>query len=182
MPSTSGDEPKYDRLQCPNAGTEKCPPAAIVVYNFARSFRCDACEAAGPIGEAYYCNECGYLARHSDNHDQRCSQYVRNPIKEAYKDGAKIKLGRKFDQGKLRWSLLPWEAVRQIVDVLEYGATKYAPDNWKHVGNWRERYFNAMQRHILAWWGGEQNDPETGLHHLAHAGCCLVFLLWKDTQ
>ncbi len=78
--------------------------------------------------------------------------------------------------------MLPWSVVSKVVDVLGYGADKYAPDNWKHVDNWRERYFNAMQRHILAWWDGERNDHETGYHHLAHAGCCLLFLLARDLQ
>ena len=39
-----------------------------------------------------------------------------------------------------------------------------------------------MQRHIDAWWGGEQKDPETGEHHLAHAICCGMFLWWFDNQ
>ncbi len=34
-----------------------------------------------------------------------------------------------------------------------------------------------MCRHIFAWWGGEDKDPETGFSHLAHAGCCLLFLM-----
>ena len=37
-----------------------------------------------------------------------------------------------------------------------------------------------MQRHIDAWWQGEQKDPETGEHHLAHAICCGMFLWWFD--
>ena len=39
------------------------------------------------------------------------------------------------------------------------------------------RYFAAMCRHVFAWWGGEDADPETGYSHLAHAGCCLLFLM-----
>ena len=42
------------------------------------------------------------------------------------------------------------------------------------------RYYDAMQRHIDAWWQGEQKDPETGEHHLAHAICCGMFLWWFD--
>ena len=34
-----------------------------------------------------------------------------------------------------------------------------------------------MCRHIFAWWGGEDKDPETGFSHLAHAACCLLFLM-----
>jgi hypothetical protein len=89
-------------------------------------------------------------------------------------------VGVKHDEGKPRWSLLPLEAVREIVKVLMVGATKYSDNNWKVVDNRRERYYNAAMRHITAWFMGEQNDPEDGLNHLAHAGCCILFLLWED--
>ena len=85
--------------------------------------------------------------------------------------------GRKFDAGKLQYGLLPPEALRQTVEVLTYGATKYAPDNWRYVPEAKRRYFDAAQRHIWAWKAGEENDSETGASHLAHAICCLMFLL-----
>lgn len=88
--------------------------------------------------------------------------------------------GRKFDQGKDQWSLLPWAQVRDVVRVLTYGAAKYAPDNWQSVADARTRYFSAAHRHLAAWFGGERNDPETQLPHLAHAICCLLFLGWHD--
>lgn len=86
--------------------------------------------------------------------------------------------GVKFDAEKReRWSLLPTRAVRSIVLVLDYGAKKYAPDNWRKVDNARERYYSAFMRHATAWWEGEVIDPESGLPHLASAACCLIFLL-----
>jgi len=91
-------------------------------------------------------------------------------------------LGRKDDGGKSEFSLLPWKAVQRVTKVLMYGAKKYAPDNWRHVPNARKRYFDAALRHIIAWHGGEINDPESGLPHLAHAACCVLFLLELETQ
>ena len=88
--------------------------------------------------------------------------------------------GRKFDREKLRWDLVPWDSVEQIVDVLTYGAKKYAPDNWKSVPEGRTRYFAALCRHLFAWWRGEKIDPESGKPHLAHVGCCVLFLLFID--
>ena len=88
--------------------------------------------------------------------------------------------GRKADAGKPRLSLLPWRTVQQIVAVLEFGAAKYGADNWQRVPNARQRYFDATMRHLLAWWDGERLDAESGLPHLAHAGCCILFLLWAD--
>lgn len=86
--------------------------------------------------------------------------------------------GRKFDFDKLRYSLLPWEAVQSTVEVLEYGAKKYAVDNWKHLPNPETRFFDAAMRHLLAWHSGEEMDSESGLPHLAHCSCCILFLLW----
>ena len=90
--------------------------------------------------------------------------------------------GEKKDAGKPRWDLLPFGPVSEVVDVLTFGAAKYAPDNWQKVPDARARYFAAALRHLTAWWNGERADPETGLSHLAHASCCLLFLLWFDRK
>ncbi|OPH36284.1 dATP/dGTP diphosphohydrolase domain-containing protein [Moraxella equi] len=88
--------------------------------------------------------------------------------------------GQKHDSQKPRFSLLPSTPLWQVVAVLEFGANKYGMDNWKTVPNARERYFNACHRHLNAWWAGEMVDGESGLPHLAHAVCCLMFLMWFD--
>ena len=88
--------------------------------------------------------------------------------------------GRKFDGGKLQYGLLPPLALKATVEILTFGAQKYEPDNWKHVPDSKRRYFDAMQRHLWAWKEGEQNDPESGKNHLAHALCCLMFLYEHD--
>lgn len=88
--------------------------------------------------------------------------------------------GVKHDAGKPRWSLLPWRALAQVVDVLEYGAQKYAVGNWKAVPDAEARYFDAAMRHLIARAQGERLDPESGLPHLAHACANMLFLLWFD--
>ena len=88
--------------------------------------------------------------------------------------------GVKYDNDKPQWSLMPWTALKEVVDVLTYGAKKYAPDNWKKVPNARQRYIDAGFRHFTAYAGGEKNDSETGISHLAHAMCCMLFLLAFD--
>lgn len=90
--------------------------------------------------------------------------------------------GRKFDGGKLRYGLVPPLALAETVKVLTFGAEKYEPDNWKIVPDSKRRYFDALQRHLWAWQMGEQLDPESGLHHLAHAMCCLMFLYEHDVK
>lgn len=90
------------------------------------------------------------------------------------------KAGVKYDNGKPQWSLLPFKALTQVVEVLTYGAKKYAPDNWKKVPNAKQRYIDAGFRHFAAYASGETHDPETGKHHLAHAICCLLYIVAFD--
>jgi len=85
--------------------------------------------------------------------------------------------GLKNDFGKPEWYLLPFKAVGEIVKVLTFGAKKYSPDNWRYVPDGERRYFSALLRHLAAWHDGEDIDKESGLSHLAHAGCCLLFLM-----
>ena len=84
--------------------------------------------------------------------------------------------GNKDDAGKPGMHLLPPESLLAITRVLDIGAQKYGPDNWRSGMAW-SRYYAALLRHMTAWWAGEDTDPETGLSHLAHAGCCAMFLL-----
>ncbi len=91
-------------------------------------------------------------------------------------------LGTKLDTGKLRWDLLPTAQVRRIVEVLTFGAVKYSPGNWMLVPEPVDRYYAAALRHLAAWRDGEQLDPESKLPHLAHAGCCVLFLLWFEAR
>lgn len=88
--------------------------------------------------------------------------------------------GRKDDGGKTRYDLLPWAGLDLVAQVLTKGAAKYAPDNWRKVEGWRWRYFRAAVGHLIAWWSGEKLDSEWGLPHLAHAACCVLFLLELD--
>jgi len=82
----------------------------------------------------------------------------------------------KDDNAKTRYDLLPPEFLEETARVLTFGAQKYSAHNWAQGASW-SRYFSAMMRHMWAWWRGEDNDPETGFSHLAHAACCLSFLI-----
>lgn len=69
-----------------------------------------------------------------------------------------------------------------MVAVLTYGALKYERGNYKLVDDAPDRYYAALRRHLVAWRKGSAFDLETGLHHLAHAACCLAFLLGMDLE
>lgn len=84
--------------------------------------------------------------------------------------------GVKHDSGKVRVDLLSFEAMEEIAKVMTFGAGKYGDDNWRGGMAWR-RLLGAGLRHLFAFSRGENLDPESGLPHLAHAGCCIMFLL-----
>lgn len=91
-------------------------------------------------------------------------------------------IGMKFDGGKIDYSLVPPLSDEEVAKVLTIGANKYERDNWRHVDNANIRYYAAMMRHIKDWRKGNKVDEETGCQHLAHAICCLIFLLEKDLE
>ncbi len=82
----------------------------------------------------------------------------------------------KFDGDKLPVNLLSSEALLQTAAVLKFGADKYHAHNWRDGFAW-SRPLAAAMRHIMAYNDGEDKDPESGLSHLAHAACCIMFLL-----
>lgn len=84
--------------------------------------------------------------------------------------------GRKDDHGKAPYHLLAPEMMDGTAQVLAFGAAKYAPRNWEKGMDW-SRPFSALMRHMWAWWRGEGKDPETGMSHLWHASCCIMFLV-----
>lgn len=90
------------------------------------------------------------------------------------------KEGMKFDQHKPDYSLVPFAALDEVVKVLTYGANKYDRFNWENVED--VRYQAAALRHISAYMQGEKYDPETGINHLAHAVCSLLFLTEFDLK
>lgn len=76
--------------------------------------------------------------------------------------------GVKYDGGKLRYDLIPADALEQLAAIYTMGAKKYTDNNWRKGMSW-SRPFSALMRHAWAWFRGEDIDPESGLNHLAHA-------------
>lgn len=88
--------------------------------------------------------------------------------------------GKKFDSGKPGYHLMPLAAEQEVVKVLTYGAMKYDEENWRKVKPLNQRYYSAARRHMSAFMTGETRDGESSRHHLAHAICCLLFMLEND--
>lgn len=92
------------------------------------------------------------------------------------KEEKEIKAVR-YNQDKTRFDLIPSCFIREIAEVFTFGAKKYSPNNWKgFTPEQQEEIKASLLRHIYAYLEGEELDPESGLSHLAHAGCNLAFL------
>jgi len=85
--------------------------------------------------------------------------------------------GVKFDSDKPRMDLLDNHFLLGLSSVLTFGAKKYAAHNWRK-GISISRLIAAAYRHLGAFNSGEDNDPESGISHLFHAACCIMFASW----
>ena len=85
----------------------------------------------------------------------------------------------KYDDNKVPVELLPTQALEEIAKVLDFGRKKYESWNWAKGFKWT-RLIGAVIRHLYAYQRGEDKDSESGLSHIAHAGCCILFLLQHD--
>jgi len=95
----------------------------------------------------------------------------------------KKRRGKKFDGGKLRWMLLPFECIEEVIRVLMFGADIYGSFNWQYTieeEGGEERYLEAAFRHLSARADKKIVDKDSGFCAAAHLICCGIFLLWKD--
>lgn len=93
-----------------------------------------------------------------------------NPLRQRAITGAV-----KDNKGKPRTELLPPEPLLGVARVLGFGAEKYKPNNWRLGLSWGQTIGSAL-RHIFAFMGGEDMDPESGEMHIDNAICQLMFL------
>lgn len=91
-------------------------------------------------------------------------------------------VGRKDDKDKNRLDLIEPAFIEGVGEVLTHGAQKYSANSWQNVENAEDRYYAALLRHILAYRAGEAVDKESGLSHLKHAACNIMFLLHFEEE
>lgn len=96
-------------------------------------------------------------------------------LKNSPTPAGRVPEGRKDDSDKLRMDLLDPIALEGLAAVLTFGAKKYASHNWRG-GISYSRLIGALFRHGFAVVRGEDLDPESGLPHIDHLGCCWMFL------
>ncbi len=83
--------------------------------------------------------------------------------------------GVKYDDGKLRFDLIPPLAMAEFARVYTIGAKKYEDRNWEKGLKWG-RVFRALIAHAFKWWAGEKRDPD-GQHPLASVMWCAATLM-----
>lgn len=85
--------------------------------------------------------------------------------------------GVKHDSGKPQLSLLSRESLEYEARAFEFGAKKYAKNNYKKGMDW-SRVIDAALRHVTAFNAKEDFDSESNLNHLAHAKACIAMLIY----
>lgn len=88
---------------------------------------------------------------------------------------------KRFNAGKLMYSLIPLKLLEGALAVSAFGAEKYGEFNWTKGDKWSVP-FNSLMRHLSAWQSGEDNDPETQLSHIDHALCNLLYMKYYIQQ
>lgn len=83
----------------------------------------------------------------------------------------------RYNQGKLKWSLIHYKSLEPMIRVLEYGAKKYEPWNWQKGLNKKE-ILESMMRHLIALMDGQEVDPESQQLHAAHVMCNSMFWIY----
>lgn len=85
--------------------------------------------------------------------------------------------GRKFDESKVKLSLLTKESLEYEAKALQYGANKYGKNNYKEGMDWT-RIIDATMRHLVTFNNKEDFDEESKLNHLCHIKANIAMLIY----
>jgi hypothetical protein len=90
--------------------------------------------------------------------------------------------GGEKGQKQARFDLVPVGPLWELARLYGKGAEKYAERNWEKGYDWNLS-FAALQRHVMLFWQGENDDPEMGLSHLACAAFhCFAMMEFVHTH
>jgi hypothetical protein len=89
----------------------------------------------------------------------------------------------KFDEGKIRFELIPVLPLEELAKVYTFGACKYDDWNWANPPGFKySRVLGAMERHMNKWKKGIDKDPSNvfngkPINHLASVAWCAFTLM-----
>lgn len=105
------------------------------------------------------------------NHDSRCR--APRPVATESKDtNPKDAVGVR----KVPFSVVPAPVLGELALALLEGARKYGRHNYRVAGVRASVYYDAALRHLMAWWEGQDLDPDSGLSHVTKAIASLTVL------
>lgn len=82
---------------------------------------------------------------------------------------------KRYNDNKLKWSLVDFKSLEDMVRVLEFGCKKYDEFNWQK-GLTTKSICESMLRHLFSYLNGEDKDEESGISHIGHIQCNTMFL------
>ena len=82
---------------------------------------------------------------------------------------------------KVPMHFIPPVALVHLGLAMEDGGGKYGLMNWREFTVSSSVYYDAILRHLLSWWDGEDAASDSGVHHLGHVmACCAILLDAED--
>ena len=114
-----------------------------------------------------------------------------HPLREFNADGTKKATNPKDAVGirKAPMSTVPAPVLAEVGVAMLEGASKYGRHNWRVAGVRASVYYDGVMRHLMAWWEGEDIDPDSGLSHVVKAITSLTVLrdamlqeMWTDDR
>jgi hypothetical protein len=90
---------------------------------------------------------------------------------------------------KAPMSTVPANVLAEIGVAMLEGASKYGRHNYRAAGVRASVYYDAALRHLMAWWEGEDFDPDSGMSHITKLLACMTVLrdamhqdMWEDDR
>lgn len=112
---------------------------------------------------------------HDWDDDRREQPEVVKRAKQEKSSNPKDILAR--DEQRVLLSYIPSPGLIYTALAMMDGARKYGPYNWRDEGVGAHTYISAAKRHLRDWLDGEEDAPDSGVHHLGHAAACLMILM-----
>lgn len=75
--------------------------------------------------------------------------------------------GFRYNKGKARMSLLPFDALYELASLFTESTKKYPARNWERGLSWSETQ-DSLLRHLTAWSNKDDVDSESGFNHDVH--------------
>lgn len=75
---------------------------------------------------------------------------------------------------KAPMSTVPANVLAELGVAMLEGSLKYGRHNYRAAGVRSSVYYDGTMRHMMAWWEGEDIDPDSGVSHITKAIASLV--------